>query len=124
MFPNKGLGNVPKYLVPRPPNVLTEKEVMEKNADYKDWLNSLTPAQRDNLKPIPRDPVNHPSHYKLNEHGIECIDAIEASMSKEEFQGYLKGNVLKYLWRYKYKGKPVEDLQKANTYLNMLIKKV
>lgn len=64
------------------------------------------------------DEVNSPSHY--NQHGIECIQAIEASMSKEEFQGYLKGNTIKYLWRYRYKGKPKQDLQKALWYLSRL----
>ena len=57
------------------------------------------------------DMVNKPPHY--NESDIECIDAIEASMTKEAFDGYLKGNVLKYLWRYEKKGGK-EDLNKAN----------
>ncbi len=65
------------------------------------------------------DPVNHPSHYA--DGAIECIDAIEAALSQEEFQGMLKGNVLKYLWRSQKKGKPLEDLQKARWYLNKLI---
>lgn len=68
------------------------------------------------------DPVNHPSHY--NQFGIECLDAIEASMTPVEFRGYLKGNCQKYIWRYVYKGKPVEDLKKAAFYLNKLIEKV
>ena len=67
------------------------------------------------------DPVNSPSHY--NKHNIECVQAIEASMSDEEFQGYLKGNVIKYLWRYKYKGNPVQDLEKAQFYLKRLLEK-
>lgn len=69
------------------------------------------------------DFVNSPGHYKLNEHGIECIDAIEASMSAEEFLGYLKGNALKYLWRYRYKGNPKQDLEKAQWYLTKLTAK-
>jgi|TARA_R100000306_G_scaffold61432_1_gene64007 hypothetical protein len=64
------------------------------------------------------DNVNNPLHY--NKHGIECIKAIQASMSDEEFQGYLKGNAIKYLWRYKYKNEPKQDLQKAQWYLNTL----
>tara|TARA_R110000787_G_scaffold37078_3_gene94442 strand:+ start:14067 stop:14360 length:294 start_codon:yes stop_codon:yes gene_type:complete len=68
------------------------------------------------------DPVNSPTHYNL--FGIECIDAIEASLSTEEFKGMLKGNAIKYLWRYAYKGKPLEDLEKAQWYLNKLITKV
>ena len=62
------------------------------------------------------DKVN-PSHYKGE---IECIDAIRSSMTKEAFLGYLKGNILKYLWRYENKnGK--EDLQKAEWYNQKLI---
>jgi len=65
------------------------------------------------------DDVNYPQHY--NEGGIEAIDAIKASMSSLEFKGYLKGNALKYMWRYTYKDKPVEDLRKAKWYLEKLI---
>ena len=65
------------------------------------------------------DDVNYPQHY--NEGGIEAIDAIKASMSSLEFKGYLKGNVLKYVWRYTYKDKPIEDLNKAKWYLEKLI---
>ena len=65
------------------------------------------------------DPVNNPSHY--NTGGVEAIQAIEASMSKEAFQGYLKGNCMKYIWRMSYKGKAKEDTLKAQWYLNRLI---
>ena len=68
------------------------------------------------------DPVNAPQHY--NTGNIECIEAIQESMSVEAYKGYLKGNCLKYLWRYDYKGKPSEDLEKAGWYLNRLIKEV
>lgn len=68
------------------------------------------------------DVVNSPAHY--NAKGVECIEAIEASMTGTEFQGYLKGNVMKYMWRYTYKGKPVEDLKKAEWYLQKLIASV
>ena len=63
------------------------------------------------------DMVNHPPHY--NDGGVECIDAIQAAMTKEAFQGYLKGNVIKYLWRYEAKG-GTQDLDKANWYLTKL----
>ena len=65
------------------------------------------------------DPVNHPSHYTSG--GIECIDAMAASMSPLEYMGYLKGAIIKYVWRYRLKGKPVEDLKKARFYLDKLI---
>ena len=64
------------------------------------------------------DMVGAPRHY--NTGNIECIDAIEESMSSVAFKGYLKGNCMKYLWRYDYKGKQVQDLQKAGWYLNKL----
>lgn len=68
---------------------------------------------------VEEDPVNKAIHY--NDGGIECIDAIEASMTPIEYAGFLKGQVLKYLWRYRLKGKPVEDLKKARYYLDRLI---
>ena len=65
------------------------------------------------------DMVDHPSHYT---HGkIECIDAIEASMTPEEFTGFLKGQVIKYIWRFEKKWDPLEDLKKAEFYLDRLV---
>ena len=66
------------------------------------------------------DPVNSPVHY-ADGNGVECIDAIESSMSTEEFKGFLKGNVQKYVWRYAQKN-GAEDLKKAKWYLERLIK--
>lgn len=58
---------------------------------------------------------------KRYKHGdIECIDAIRACMSEEEFKGFCKGNVIKYIWRSDYKGGR-EDLEKAKDYLNYLL---
>ena len=65
--------------------------------------------------------VFHPGHY--NSGGIECIAAIKASMSPEGFQGFCKGNVEKYVWRYEQKA-GVEDLEKARVYLDWLIESV
>jgi hypothetical protein len=61
------------------------------------------------------DTVNHPPHY--NQGGIECIDAIQAALTPEEFRGYCKGNALKYTWRERIKGQD-ESLKKALWYLN------
>ena len=63
------------------------------------------------ISPVENDPVNHPAHYTSGD--IECIDAIAASMTPPEYEGFLKGQVIKYVWRYRLKGKPVEDLKKA-----------
>jgi hypothetical protein len=67
------------------------------------------------------DPVAQPDHY--NKGAIEAIEAIKASMHPQEYKGYLKGNCLKYLWRYEYKN-GIEDLRKARVYLEWLIKEV
>ena len=42
------------------------------------------------------------------------------ALSTEQFEGWLRGNVIKYLWRYPHKNK-LEDLRKAQFYLNRLI---
>jgi hypothetical protein len=64
------------------------------------------------------DNVKHPDHYTSG--GIECIDAIRASLGSKEFADYCKGNVIKYVWRYRLKG-GVEDLRKARVYLGWMI---
>ena len=58
-----------------------------------------------------------PNHYKGE---VECISAIKSAMSKEAFKGYLRGNVIKYVWRFDKKN-GIEDLKKAQVYLNWLI---
>ena len=63
------------------------------------------------------DMVNSPPHY--NQAGVECIDAIRAA-TDEGYEYYLQGNIIKYLWRYRYKN-GVEDLKKAQWYLEKLI---
>ena len=63
------------------------------------------------------DMVNHPPHY--NQKGIECIEAIQAA-TDTGFEYYLQGNIMKYLWRYRYKDGS-QDLKKALWYLNKLI---
>ena len=67
---------------------------------------------------IEDDAVNNPPHY--NKGGIECIDAIEAMLTHEEFIGYLRGNSLKYRWRFKYKN-GIQDLEKAEWYEKKLM---
>jgi hypothetical protein len=57
-------------------------------------IDNITPAEWDKLREVP-DPVTKPDHY--NKGAIEAIEAIKASMPEHEFNGYLKGNALKYL---------------------------
>jgi hypothetical protein len=67
---------------------------------------------------IMNDPVNHPAHYTKGK--IECIDAIQAALTPEEFAGFCKGNALKYIWREQLKG-GAESLLKAQWYLDRLL---
>ena len=60
------------------------------------------------------DNVNHPPHK--NKGGIECIQAIQAMLTPDEFVGYLRGNSLKYRWRMRYKSNPIQDMEKAEWY--------
>ena len=100
--------------------------------DYFDVYDSYT----DNMKPYKShesfsepdyeeneiDMVNHPDHYTVG--GIEALQVIEAKLggtTNEMYRGYLMGNVMKYLMRSPYKGKRVEDLKKAQFYLNELV---
>lgn len=64
------------------------------------------------------DNVNHPSHYTSGH--IECIDAIRAALTDEEYRGYCKGNAMKYIWRERHKGQD-ESLEKGNWYLDAAI---
>lgn len=63
-----------------------------------------------------RDPVTNPSHYK----GIQPIDVMRNNFTRDEYRGFLKGNILKYVMRYQDKG-GLDDLKKAEQYLTWLI---
>ena len=67
----------------------------------------------------PSDNVNSPSHYCKG--GLECIEAIRAACEGlDGVEAYYAGNVIKYVWRFKFKN-GVEDLKKARKYLDWLI---
>jgi len=90
------------------------KRMYNKQIDHSNDISYENEVQFDN--------VNSPAHYK---HGKkETIEVIRDCMENDEYHGYLKGNVLKYVSRYKFKGEPLQDLEKAQWYLNRLIKEV
>lgn len=62
--------------------------------------------------------VNHPAHYTRG--NIETIEIIK-EITGERYGGYLVGNIIKYISRYKFKN-GVEDLKKARWYMEELIK--
>lgn len=57
-------------------------------------------------------------HYRQGQ--IECIDAIKSALSTEEYKGFLKANIIKYIWRCNHKGNH-DDLVKAEYYLKLLL---
>jgi len=65
------------------------------------------------------DAVNAPSHYRQGE--VECIQAIKSALGDEGFEAYCVGACIKYLWRYRHKGKPLEDVRKASYYLDRVV---
>jgi len=70
--------------------------------------------------PPENDPVKHPNHYCYGK--FECVDVIrEVTAGASGPEGFLLGNVIKYLWRYRRKN-GVEDLKKARRYIEMLIR--
>lgn len=98
-----------------------------RGADFLTWAHTgLAKGARDivayqiveEAKPAdPADNVNHPAHYTAG--GIECIDAIQAALTPEEFRGYCKGNAIKYVWRERHKG-GAESIAKADWYLKRM----
>lgn len=84
------------------------KQMSERFEKTKEWQPDLF---EDNM-------VNHPPHY--NQSGIECIDAIAAATG-DGFEYYLQGNIMKYVWRYRYKN-GAQDLEKARWYLDRLVR--
>lgn len=70
---------------------------------------------------VPQDNVNNPKHYGQGD--IECIDYIKDFLTYDEYVGYLRGNIAKYLHRWRFKN-GLEDLKKAQWYLSRLIQEV
>jgi hypothetical protein len=91
------------------------------NLEYYDTtpMQIVNEYHKEKWEKMEKDAVNSPAHY--NTGGIECIDYLKDNMSWEGFTGYLEGNTKKYLHRWRYKSKPVEDLKKARWYLDRLI---
>ena len=89
-----------------------ETEVREVALFGEDGLREWTTEYR-----ITQDNIN-PKHYTQG--GIETIDYLQAKLTPAEFEGFLKGNIIKYVTRERLKGND-EDLKKAKRYLDKLI---
>jgi Protein of unknwon function (DUF3310) len=65
------------------------------------------------------DPVDHPAHYTQG--SIECIDAIASALGHDAFIQFLRGQVIKYMWRLGHKGDALEDAKKGTWYASRLV---
>ena len=68
------------------------------------------------------DPVNHPAHYTQGP--IECIDAIAAALGHDAFIEFLRGQVIKYMWRLGRKGDALQDAEKGTWYASRLVEEL
>ena len=106
---------------------ITKREKEKLFAEWREQhIAAIKIAMQHNLPlgvaPPPKpDLVNSPPHY--TQASIECIDAIAAALSEEEFRGFCKGNALKYIWRSELKGESTENIAKAIWYLQRLVSK-
>lgn len=91
------------------------------NADNSDMDADFVLEHTSPKRTTPQRPnVSAPTHYASS--AIQPISFMEASLSHDEFVGYLKGNIVKYVSRYRLKD-GVKDLEKARVYLDWLIEK-
>ncbi len=73
-------------------------------------------ALRSEAPALPEDPIN-PSHYRRHPSGVECIEIVR-------HLNFNVGNAIKYIWRYQDKGDPIENLKKAQWYLDDEIRRL
>lgn len=110
-----------KYLHP---NIPIEKYKVKQDEVAK-WFYNTANAMKAfasngvSMKNENNDKVNNPTHYTAG--GIETLDYIKAKVS--DYPSYAAGNILKYVSRYEHKN-GIEDLKKAQFYLNDLIKEM
>ncbi|EAE2399400.1 TPA_asm: DUF3310 domain-containing protein [Listeria monocytogenes] len=90
---------------------------VEKWAKHVEGIKKRWFAEGVPINKVNNDNVNNPSHYTSG--GIETIDYIKAKV--KDYPSYAAGNILKYVSRYEHKN-GIEDLKKAQFYLNDLIK--
>lgn len=97
------------------------------DTDTRSWKEQISARHSVSSNPslltsAPKSSVSHPPHYTAGK--VECIDAIEsATMGLDGLEAVCVGNVLKYMWRWRFKN-GVEDLRKARWYLDKLISEV
>lgn len=101
------------------------EDEQEESMTYDEYLNQSDDVVTKHLEKeahkTASDLIDQQDHYTVN--GIQPIQIMKANMTKEEYRGFLEGNILKYPLRYKHKN-GLEDLKKAKTYLTWLIEDI
>jgi hypothetical protein len=105
---------------PRPVTIQTRVQVDVPGNDLAPALASTFPWQHVTRYRIlrPKQPTSPNDHYRQG--GIECIDAIRAALTDEEWRGYCKGSIIGYVWRERHKGGD-EDLSKSQDFLRWAV---
>ncbi len=86
------------------------------DASAADW----NAASKPTTKTKTFNQVERPEHYNQDD-SIECIDAIQAQLSHEEFIGYIRGTIAKYNWRMMQKHPdPTVDVGKIRWFISYL----
>lgn len=81
------------------------------------YIAEAVPTPRPNpLEEMAEDAIN-PAHYRKHPSGIECIEVTR-------HMNFNVGNAIKYLWRYMDKGDPIENLKKAQWYIDDEIRRL
>ena len=97
------------------------------NADNAEWIIKYRDVSKFPFKPLAEwqddkqegDQVNHPSHYTQGP--VECIDAIASALGHDAFVDFLRGQVIKYMWRLGHKGDARQDAEKGTWYASRLV---
>lgn len=88
--------------------------------DYRRDINGPVQRPADVTEAVPEAPAEdaiNPSHYRRHPSGIECIEVTR-------HMNFNTGNAIKYIWRYLDKGDPIENLKKAQWYLDDEIRRL
>lgn len=114
-------GNAQEYICSISPDIIWQRPQQPEDLPFINDKPKSINDQYAEIEQVRQDDINKPNHYASS--SIECIDAMQAMMTHEQFIGFLRGNVFKYQWRYEKKN-GIEDLKKAQWYLNKLTIKV
>lgn len=75
-------------------------------------------SKKSKIQPLSKGLAPQQKHYQIAR--VEPIEILQMYLSAEEFQGYLRGNALKYLLRLGHKDEPKKELDKAYQYSKWL----